>query len=233
MNSIDNINNMMGISSSYRQSASLTDDQKQQAQSILSKYDPKSVTAQDAQSIFKQLMDAGIHPGKDLRDAIKTAGFDPQNLRTMAFNAMQASHASPQDAALTDEQKKKVQSILSQYDPKSLTAADAQSIFKQLQQAGIRPGKELRDGIEAAGFNMPQLTSLAAPRGETHPSFYGGNALEASPAKGINNSALQTLQSILNQYDLKNLNTDQQKSLMAQLDQAGLLQSGTTINVGV
>jgi hypothetical protein len=230
MNSIDGFGSMMGISGSSRQAVSLTDDQKKQVQTILSKYDPKSLTAQDAQDIFKQLKDAGIKPGKDLRETMKAAGFDMHALRSMAFNAVQSDQNSTQGATLTDDQKKQVADILSKYDPKALTAADAQSIFKQLKDAGIQPGKDLKDTIQAAGFNTEQLASLAAPKGGHHHHHSEGTQA-SSQTSGINTSALQSLQSILDQYDLKNLSTDQQKSLMTQLDQAGLLQSGETINL--
>ena len=235
MNSIDGFGSMgglSGISANIGQSASLTDDQKNQVQAILSKYDPKNVTGQNAQDIFKQLMDAGIRPGKGLYDAIKSAGFDPHALRTMAFNSIQGTQNSTQGATLTDDQKKQVQSILSQFDPKSLTAADAQSIFKQLQQVGIQPGKGLKDTIQGAGFNTDQLAALAAPN-EGHRLRHNENAQSAAETNGINTSALQTLQSILNQFDLKNMSSDQQKSLISQLDQAGLLQAGKTININV
>jgi len=218
---------MVGAMGGFRQAAALTNDQKQTVQTILSKYDSKNLTAQNAQDIFKQFMDAGIKPGKDLRDAIKGAGFDPHELRSMAFQSLTANSESSQTTPLTIDQKKQVQAILSNFDPKNLTASDAQSIFKQLQQAGIQPTRDLKDTIKAAGFNPDQLASLAAPVAGQY-----GAVQPQTQNQNINTSALQTLQSILNQYDLKNLTQDQQKSLMTQLDKAGLLQSGDIINIG-
>ena len=231
MNTIDNFSSMMGVSDSFRQSATaLTDDQKKQAQTILAQYHPESLTGQDAQAIFKQFMDSGIRPGKDLHDAIKGAGFDPYELRTMALNTIQASQASAQSTTLTDGQKKQVQGILSQFDPNALTTADAQSIFKQLQKAGIQPSKDLKGTIQSAGYNTNELASLAAPQaGQRHPVEAGAQGTTHS--NGINTDALQRLSTILNQFDLKNMSADQQKSLMTQLDQAGLLQAGETINI--
>jgi hypothetical protein len=226
---------LSGVMGGFRQSVQMTDDQKQQVQSILSKYDPQNLSAQNAQDIFKQIMDSGIKPGKDLRDTIKAAGFDPHQLRSMAFQSLSAGTENSQNATLTDDQKKQVQSILSQFDPKNPTAAGAQSIFKQLQQTGIQPGNDLKDSIQSAGFNIDQLVSLAAPNRTGHHLQHDNGSQGTQVAtrmEGINTSALQSLQSILSQYDLKNMSQDQQKNLVAQLNQAGLLQSGDIINIG-
>ena len=47
----------------------------------------------------------------------------------------------------------------------------------------------------------------------------------------VDTEALQNLHSILNQYDLTNMNEDDQKNLLDQLNQAGLLNSGNVINI--
>jgi len=234
MNSIEGYGAAQGLdlTNSSQSSRTLSADQKQQVQSILAKYDPKSITVQHAQDIFKQIMNAGIKPGKDLRDTIKAAGFDPHQLRSLASQSLAAGAPASQSAALTDDQKKQVQTILSKFDANNLTAASAQSIFKQLQQVQIQPGKDLKDTIKAAGFDMNHLASLAAPTSGHDPSQDGTGRLQGH-SQAINMSALQSLQSILEQYDLKNLTDDQRKSLFTQLDQAGLLQSGDIINMGV
>ena len=141
--------------------------------------------------------------------------------------AIDESTATGVSFQLTDEQKQQVQSILSSYDANNLTTSDAQSIFKQFLQAGIPPGKDLKDTIQASGFNADQLASLADP--------HGGQAQtgNSSQGEGVNTSALQNLWNILNQYDLKNMSADQQKGLLSKLDQAGLLQGGGIINIGV
>ena len=236
MNSIDGFGSMMGVSATWggsQKSAALTDDQKKQVQDILKQYDPNNLSAADAQKIFKALKDAGITPGKDLRDTIKSAGFNLHQLRTLANNGTEAAQASSQGATLTDDQKKTVQGILSQFDSKSLTAGDAQSIFKQLQQAGIQPGKDLVNTIQAAGFDAGQLASLAAPRGRHHHHQGGGtqDTQGTSQTSSVSLSSLKSLQSILGQYDLNNMNTDQETSLQNQLNSSGLLKPGESINI--
>lgn len=63
---------------------SLTDQQKARVKSILSKYHPSSLTADDATAIFAAFRKARIPGGPDLIDAIRAAGFDPEKLRSLA-----------------------------------------------------------------------------------------------------------------------------------------------------
>lgn len=242
MNSIDGFSSMMGMSgvgNGNRQSTPLTDDQKNQVQTILSKYDPKNLTAQNAQDILSQLQSAGIKPGKDLRNLLKTSGFSMHELRSLAGNdgtqSTQTSQNSTWGATLTDDQKSQLQSILSQFDPKSLTASDAQSIFKQLQQAGIKPGSDLINTLQSSGYNPSQLASLAAPQGGHRHHHGGGGGTQGtsstSQSNSVSLSTLQSLQTILDKYNLNNMSSDQETSLQTELNQSGLLQSGQSINL--
>jgi hypothetical protein len=146
-----------------------------------------------------------------------------------------------QSEFLSDEQKRRVQTILSKFDPNNVTVQDAQNIYKQMMAAGINPGKDLRDSIRAAGFNPQWLQSLAAKEPQESQNLTAATIGEQLNnygddqgiflANGVNTSALQTLQTILNQYDLENMNSDEEKSLMESLNQAGLLKSGDMINI--
>ena len=135
---------------------------------------------------------------------------------------------------LTDEQKKTVQDILSNYDANSLSATDAKSIFKSLEEAGIRGGGGLRDVIQTAGFNADTVWSLAhdGQKPPPPPPQGGMNGMggQQSP-NSINTSTLQTLQSILSQFDLSNLSSDKQKDLLTQLTDSGLLKTGSMIDL--
>jgi hypothetical protein len=62
-------------------SASLTEDQKSQIDSILSKYDPKNMTDEDKQALKSELKSLGIGPGKELFEILKSSGFGPDELR--------------------------------------------------------------------------------------------------------------------------------------------------------
>ncbi len=154
-----------------------------------------------------------------------------------SMSALYGTEARPAPKPLTDDQKSQVQSILSNYDPKTLTADDAKAIFKSIQDAGIQAGPGLREALSNAGFDAQQLRALANPEGQKHHHHHhhGGGASASTggtgSSQGLDVSTLQSLQSILGQYDLKNLSSDQQSDLISKLNGAGLLQPGNTINL--
>jgi len=82
----------------------------------------------------------------------------------------------------------------------------------------------MKEAIEEAGFDAEELRSLGMSQFES----MGGYS-----SQGINTSALQSLQSILNGYDLSSITSDQKSALYTQLQTAGLLQSGSVINIGI
>ena len=142
------------------------------------------------------------------------------------LGSMQGMMPPMQSAELTDEQKSTVDEILSQYDPENITEDDAKSIFEQLREAGIRPTKGLKDAITDAGFDAEELRSMSMP--DQPPQGSGGPQQSSS---SVSVSALQSLQSILSQYDLTNLSSDQESDLMTQLSNAGLVQTGYMIDI--
>jgi hypothetical protein len=125
---------------------------------------------------------------------------------------------------LTDDQKAQITSILSQYDSTNLTADDAKAIVKKFREAGIKPGPGMKETIESAGFDAEKLLSLGRPdqKDKTASSTSTGT---------INVEALQSLQSILNQYDMTNLSQSDQKNLVSQLQEQGLLNPGYIIDL--
>ena len=64
--------------------ASLSDEQKTAAASILAQYDPDTLTGEDAKAINEAFRKAGIRRGADQREAIESAGFDPEKIRNLA-----------------------------------------------------------------------------------------------------------------------------------------------------
>ncbi len=71
--------------------------------------------------------------------------------------------------SITDDQKNKIQTILSQYDPKNITAVDAKKIFEAFRNADIRPARGLKETIQAAGFNVDDLRTKARLGGALSP----------------------------------------------------------------
>ena len=64
--------------------ATLTDDQTDTVNSILSSYDADNLTESDAQEIAEQLKEAGINPSKSLSSVMNEAGFDSKNIAELA-----------------------------------------------------------------------------------------------------------------------------------------------------
>jgi hypothetical protein len=144
------------------------------------------------------------------------------------LGSMQAMGQMQKPQPLTSEQKTKLQDILSQYDPENVTAEDAKKIFSSLREAGIR-GPELKEAVEKAGFDSDELFKLGHD-GKQPPQGMppmGG----AQSSDSVNLSALKSLQSILNQFDLSSIDDDQQSELMSQLEQSGLMRSGSVLDI--
>jgi len=144
--------------------------------------------------------------------------------QTQAMGAMQGMGRGPKPQPLSDEQKTTLQEILSEYDPASVSSEDAKEFFTQIREAGIR-GPEVREAVEAAGFDADALFEMA--HGDRQPPQ------RAQSNQQINLTSLQTLQQILNQFDLNALEEDDQNNLMSQLTQAGLTRSGSVLDIGV
>ena len=156
-------------------------------------------------------------------DQIQSAG--------VSYGSQAMFQSQYQTQPLTDDQKTTLTSILKKYDPANLTAADAKNIFQSLQQAGIQPSKDLTDTLKADGFDPQKMRQLAGGgrrHGHHHPQEPTATSGSASQ---INLSALQSLQTVLSQYDLTHLTADQSKKIQSQLSDLGLAQPGSTINL--
>lgn len=146
---------------------------------------------------------------------------------SMSLNGMSTMF---EPKSLTDEQKETIAEILSNYDADSLTEEDAKAIFEAFKEAGITPCAGMKEAIEAAGFDAEELRTLAgenqAPPPPPSPNF-------DTQSTSLNQSALQSLQTILNDYDLSELSEEEQNELLTRLQEAGLLQytSGLTIDI--
>lgn len=76
----------------------LTPDQVAKVKEILSKYDPKALTAEMARSIHSAFREAGLRGGPAMHDAIVAAGFDPEKLRELAPPPRHERNRPRQDA---------------------------------------------------------------------------------------------------------------------------------------
>ena len=70
-----------------------------------------------------------------------------------------------QGQALTDDQKSQLQEIAAKYDPESMTREDVASMMAEIQEAGIRPGEDMKSILEEAGFELQPPQGGAPPKG--------------------------------------------------------------------
>jgi periplasmic protein CpxP/Spy len=69
--------------SRQEKSQTIIPEQKLQIKTILSRYNSKTLTSDQAKSIHEEFRKAGIHAGPETKDAIIAAGFDPEKLRKL------------------------------------------------------------------------------------------------------------------------------------------------------
>lgn len=132
----------------------------------------------------------------------------------------------PPRQPLTDEEKQTIQDILASYDLDSITEEDAKEIFQAFKDAGITPTAGMKEAIEEAGFDAEELRKMGMSQGA------GAPPPPPQQSSGIDTDLLQSLQDILNQYDLENLTSEDKTSLVSALQDAGLLNStGNMINL--
>ena len=62
---------------------------------------------------------------------------------------------------MTEDAKKQVTDILSQYDSENLSSDDMDAINKSFKDAGIRPSGELKSMLEDSGFDAKALGDRA------------------------------------------------------------------------
>jgi hypothetical protein len=139
----------------------------------------------------------------------------------------------PPSKPMTEEAKKQVTDILSQYDPENLSTDDMDAINKSFKEAGVRPSGELKSMLEDSGFDAKALGDRAretqGPNGGPPPGGPppGGGAQQASTDQ------LKQLSSMLEQYDLNNLSEDDQTNISQKLTELGFSASKSKVSFTV
>src|SRR3954447_5590814 len=141
----------------------------------------------------------------------------------------------PPSKPMTEEAKKQVTDILSQYDPENLTSDDMDAINKSFKGAGIRPNGELKSMLEDSGYDPKALGDRArqtqgadgAPPGGPP----GGGPPPGGPPPGggappggsqqASSDQIKQLGAVLEQYDLNNLSEDDQSNISKKLTELG------------
>lgn len=141
------------------------------------------------------------------------------------INSMMGGGMMQKASELTDDQKKMIEEILSQYDPENVSEDDAKAIFQAFKDAGIPPAKGMKEAIEAAGFDAEELRSMGMP-GQMPPP----PPPPSSKSNGVDSSALQSLQELLSQYDLSNLSDTDKSSISSALQALGFMYPGSVVD---
>jgi hypothetical protein len=75
-------------------------------------------------------------------------------ISSSSIASMYQLSATQSNYSLTDDEKSTLEEILSKYDAEDMTEEDMQSMMDEIKDAGIRPGEDLKDALEEAGFEM-------------------------------------------------------------------------------
>jgi hypothetical protein len=87
---------------------------------------------------------------------ICSASFADDVTHSQPYDNHYDNSATVSGQLLSDELKEKVAAILSEYDPNTLTAADAKAINNSFREAGICRSPGQKEAIKAAGFDPPK-----------------------------------------------------------------------------
>ena len=78
-------------------------------------------------------------------------------------------------AAISADQQASMNKVLQQFDPETLTSADAKKIVGEFRNIGVQPGRALEDVMAAAGFSAQKVGQLAFGSGSRAVEGTAGN----------------------------------------------------------
>jgi|SRR3954451_8669530 len=120
----------------------------------------------------------------------------------------------PPSKPMTEEAKKQVTDILSQYDPENLSSDDMDAINKSFKEAGIRPNGELKSMLEDSSYNPKAL-------GDRARQTQGADGAPPGGSQQASSDQIKQLGAVLEQYDLNNLSEDDQSNISKKLTELG------------
>jgi hypothetical protein len=120
---------------------------------------------------------------------------------------------------MTDEDKEKVSSILSNYDSSKITDESMQSMMEEIEAAGIKPGDDLMSMMDEAGFKPKEP-----------PTGKGQGGPQGASSKG---EMPEFLSDFVSKYQSGNVSDDDVASLVQQLQSKGMGSKGNIVDEGV
>ena len=142
---VDPVGSGAGYTPFARTENPLTADQQKLVKDTLSKFDPKTLTKENARAIIETFEKAGLEPTEQLFKAVKDAEFDPEAIGEVAdFEEPDVGQELQSlvtdlsaEGAAAAETLKAVQSILQNFDLNNLSEEDEESIFQQFEEQGL------------------------------------------------------------------------------------------------
>ena len=123
----------------------LTDDQKTQVAGILSNSDPKALSESAAQAIVSAFAEAGFSPGRGLKEAIDSAGFDAREIRDRAEGRPPEAPLLTEDSGVNPDALAALKTILDRFDLSAPTPDVEEAIHRALAEAGLLKAGSVMD----------------------------------------------------------------------------------------
>ena len=140
---------MMTMGQQPSSMAKLSDEQKENIESILASFDAEALSEADAKELVSAFQDAGIQPSKEFAEALDAFGFDAREIGNLAGVGPEGQGAggppppsSGEGSNLNQDNLALLQEILEQYtDIENLGAQEQEELSQALAAAGLlEPG---------------------------------------------------------------------------------------------
>ena len=126
--------------------------------------------------------------------------------------------------SLSESQKSSVNKILAGFDTEALSDEDVKSINDAFRAEGIRPSADLRDAIEAAGFDAADLRPTGGSRGAGGPP---------PPPPSSDDEAVSALLEILEDFESETLDEAALSQIQERFQEAGYTPRQSLISLDV
>ena len=130
-----------------------------------------------------------------------------------------------QNRPLTAEQQQLVTDTLTEFDPDSMTEADALSIVEIFAEAGIQPGRALADTMAESGFDARGIGELAGIQGANQGKG-SADGQGTTQSLNISEELLSQLSEMLNNYYGNDLSDEDKATTLESIQE--ILQASAT-----
>ncbi|MDR3627848.1 MAG: hypothetical protein P4L45_13485 [Ignavibacteriaceae bacterium] len=139
-------------------------------------------------------------------------------------------------STLTDDLKKKLDDILSNYDSSNLTADSTKSLMDALKSSGVQPSKAVKDYLSSKGFDIkppqgpPPPDSLSGLSSTSLSSSSSSSSTSSSSGSNSTSSLPGYLQDFITKEEAGTVTQDDINSLISSLQNSGQNTTGVLID---